>query len=407
MSRINDLLTELCPNGVEFKALGEIGTLTRGRRFTKADRVPEGLPSIHYGEIYTHYDVEASEAISHVRVDLAPVLRFAQRGDVIFTAVGETVEDVGKSLAWLGDHDVAVHDDCFIFRSALDPKYVVYFTQSDGFNRPKEAFVARAKMKRLSLDGLAKLRIPVPPLEVQQEIVRTLDHFIELERVLHAELNARSQQYVAYRNMLSSSAYIQQLCPDGLKQVALGSIATQNIDAVRVQPEQTYINLGVKWYGEGVFAREPKTGQEIKGKTLYRVKPGQFIYNRMFVTEGAFGLVPPALSDGVVSNEFPVYDLDPAQVLPEWLLLKFQDPATVKTVAAQATGGTKSRRRWKEDQFEAFVIDLPPLPAQREIVRILSTFSDLKAALKDELAGRRKQYEYYLDRLLNFEEVTT
>ena len=134
----------------------------------------EGLPSIHYGEIYTHYGVAATATISHVRPDLAPTLRFARPGDVIIAAVGETVEDVGKALAWLGTDQVAVHDDCFIFRSSLDPKYVVYFMQSDAFNRPKEAFVARAKVKRLSTDGLAKLRIPVPPLEVQHEIVRVL-----------------------------------------------------------------------------------------------------------------------------------------------------------------------------------------------------------------------------------------
>lgn len=122
----------------------------------------------------------------------------------------------------------------------------------------------------------------------------------------------------------------------------------------------------------------------------------------MFVTEGAFGLVTPDLSNGVVSNEFPVYDLDPTRALPDWLLLKFQDPSTVRTVAAEATGGTKSRRRWKEDQFEAFVIDLPPIPVQREIVRILSTFSELERELKAELELRLLQYAHYRADLLTF-----
>jgi type I restriction enzyme S subunit len=187
VSRIEDLIAKLCPQGVPIRPLGEVGTFIRGRRFTKADRVDEGLPSIHYGEIYTHYGVAATATVSHVRPDLASTLRFARPGDVIIAAVGETVEDVGKALAWLGTDQVAVHDDCFIFRSSLDPKYVVYFMQSDAFNRPKEAFVARAKVKRLSTDGLAKLRIPVPPLEVQHEIVRTLDLFAELKKLASSD----------------------------------------------------------------------------------------------------------------------------------------------------------------------------------------------------------------------------
>ena len=78
--------------------------------------------------------------------------------------------------------------------------------QSDAFNRPKEAFVASAKMKRLSTDGLAKLRIPVPPVEVQHEIVRVLDLFSALEAdlamQLDAELEARRLQYAHYRKTL-------------------------------------------------------------------------------------------------------------------------------------------------------------------------------------------------------------
>ena len=81
VSRIDDLIAELCPRGVPYRPLGEVGTFARGRRFTKADMMNEGLPSIHYGEIYTYYGVAAAATLSHVRRDLAPTLRFAQKGD--------------------------------------------------------------------------------------------------------------------------------------------------------------------------------------------------------------------------------------------------------------------------------------------------------------------------------------
>lgn len=411
MSRIEDLIAELCPRGVPVRPLGELGTFVRGRRFTKADRVDEGLPSIHYGEIYTHYGVAAEAALSHVRPEIAPTLRFARPGDVIIAAVGETVEDVGKALAWLGTDQVAVHDDCFIFRSSLDPKYVVYFMQSDAFNGPKEAFVTRAKMKRLTGDGLAKLRIPVPPLEVQREIVQILDHFIMLEAELEAELEARKHQRLAFTRTLPEAPRIKALSSDVAEHVRLGDVATQYIEPLRVQSDETYTNLGVKWYGEGAFARESKLGSAIKGTTLYRVKPGQFIYNRMFVIEGSFAIITPELADGVVSNEFPVYDLDSSRVLPEWLQLYFQDEYTLKRIAAEVTGvergSTKSRRRWKEKQFEAFQVELPSVPAQQELLRALGTIATLESALRDELVARRKQYKYYRDRLLTFKELAT
>lgn len=92
----------------------------------------------------------------------------------MIAAVGETVADVGKSVAWLGDHPVAVHDDCFIYRSPLDPTFVAYYMQTKRFKDAKESIVSRAKVKRLSSDGLARMPIPVPPVAEQQRIVAIL-----------------------------------------------------------------------------------------------------------------------------------------------------------------------------------------------------------------------------------------
>jgi len=186
--------------------MGEIGKFLRGRRFTKNDVVPSGIPSIHYGEIYTSYGLSASRAIREVRPEMVGQLRFAQPGDVIFAGVGETVEDVGKAVAWLGDVPVAVHDDTFSFTSELDPKYVAYAVQTDSFHKQKANHVARGKVKRLSSGGLERIKIPVPGIDEQQRIVSILDDFSSLVAELHAELHkereARQKQYVHYRDRL-------------------------------------------------------------------------------------------------------------------------------------------------------------------------------------------------------------
>lgn len=186
--------------------MGELGHFVRGRRFTKEDVVEDGIPSIHYGEIYTHYGVAASTARSRVRTDLARQLRYAQPGDVVVAAVGETVEDVAKAVAWLGSEPVAIHDDTFLFRSSMNAKFVSYAMQTAAFHAQKNKYVARAKVKRLSGEALARIQIPAPPHDEQERIVHILDKFEALVNDLRvglpAELAARRQQYVYYRDTL-------------------------------------------------------------------------------------------------------------------------------------------------------------------------------------------------------------
>lgn len=206
MSHIDDLVARHCPDGVPIVPMGSVGKFFRGRRFTKKDVVEDGIESIHYGEIYTGYGVSAERSISHVDPNLRSTLRFAKPGDVVIAAVGETVEDVGKAVAWLGEDEVAIHDDCFAFRHTLEPKFVAYYFQTDALHRAKAQHVARAKVKRISGASLAKLPIPVPPVAIQRETVRILDQFSQLEAELaaelEAELKARRLQYEHYRDRL-------------------------------------------------------------------------------------------------------------------------------------------------------------------------------------------------------------
>lgn len=192
--------------GVEWRLMSEVGEFFRGRRFTKGDVVPDGIPSIHYGEIYTRYGVFASEAVSHVNPELRPSLRFAKTGDVVIAGVGETVEDVGKAVAWLGAEDVAIHDDCFAFRHALDPKFVAYYFQTRAFHSELAKHVSRSKVKRISAASLGQLRIPVPTRDGQRRIVTTLDKFDilvkDLSTALPAEVRARQTQYEYCRDTL-------------------------------------------------------------------------------------------------------------------------------------------------------------------------------------------------------------
>lgn len=200
---------------VEWKSLGEIGKFIRGKRFTKADYVEDGIPVIHYGEIYTRYGAFTDKAYSRVRSDMAKSLRYAEPCDVVMAGVGETVEDVGKAVAWIGNEKVAIHDDSYAFRHSMNPKYVSYCMQTTAFIDAKAKYVSRGKVNRLLIDGIAKVKIPVPypndqekSLAEQARMVAILDKFDALTNSisegLPREIALRQKQYEHYRDLLLS-----------------------------------------------------------------------------------------------------------------------------------------------------------------------------------------------------------
>jgi restriction modification system DNA specificity domain protein len=203
---LNELLAFKDDSKVPWTPLSELGSFHRGKRFVKTDYADQGIPCIHYGEIYTRYGVSASSVVSHLDESLHSRLRFAQPGDVIFVDVGEVVDDVGRSVAWLGDEPIAIHDHSYVFRSTLNPTFVSYVMRTDWFRRQKTKHVARTKVKTLLLDGFSKIRIPVPPRAEQDQIVDKLNQFDTLVNNLNsglpAEIEARRQQYEHYRNQL-------------------------------------------------------------------------------------------------------------------------------------------------------------------------------------------------------------
>jgi type I restriction enzyme S subunit len=140
-------------------------------------------------------------------------LRYAEPGDVVITDVGETVEDVGKAVAWLGDDKVAIHDHCYAFRHSMNPKFVSYCMQTESFISKKAKYVARTKVNTLLINGFSKIEIPVPfpndsekSLAEQARIVAILDKFDvvtnSISEGLPREIELRQKQYEYYRDLL-------------------------------------------------------------------------------------------------------------------------------------------------------------------------------------------------------------
>ena len=188
--------------------MSEIGTFIRGNGLQKKDFTESGVPCIHYGQIYTHYGTFATKTKSYVSEETATKCKKAHTGDLIIASTSENVEDAGKTVAWLGEEDVAVSNHTFIFSHNQNPKYLAYLFQTSYFLNYKMSKVIGVKVIDIPQKALENFLIPVPSLDEQERIVSILDRFEtlvnDLTQGLPAEIAAVQEQYEYYRNKLLS-----------------------------------------------------------------------------------------------------------------------------------------------------------------------------------------------------------
>jgi len=200
---------------VGWKKISEIGKFQRGKRFVRTDMISEGVPCIHYGEMYTHYGISAVQSKSYLNREfaLAKKLRVADKGDVVIVAAGETVEDIGKGTAWLGDEGVVIHDACFSYKSPLNPTYFAYFTRTSQYHDQIKRNISSGKISAINEKGFSSVIIPVPSPEEQNRIVKILDDLDAktqaIIQVIQKEIALRNKQYKYYRDHLLSFHSLQ------------------------------------------------------------------------------------------------------------------------------------------------------------------------------------------------------
>lgn len=199
----NKLLTfDENDEGVEWKTLGEIGTIVRGNGLQKTDFTDDGIGCVHYGQIYTRLGFSIDKTLTFVSEELADKLTQVEPGNLIIACTSENVEDVCKSVVWLGSETIVTGGHACVFKHNENPKYIGYcFITNDFFNQKKK-YAYGAKVIDIKTEKLALIKIPVPERKRQQEIVSTLDTFESLIFNIKQELEARKKQYEYYREKL-------------------------------------------------------------------------------------------------------------------------------------------------------------------------------------------------------------
>ena len=419
MSKLDELLRELCPDGVEYKKLGEIATISRGGNFQKKDFLTEGVPCIHYGQIYTKYGLFADKTFTFISEECAIKQKMAQPNDIVMAVTSENIEDVCKCLAWLGDEPVAVSGHSAIIHHNQNAKYLVYYFHSQMFFAQKRKLAHGTKVIEVTPDALANITLPVPPAEIQHEVVRVLDSYTEnvaeLQRQLTAELTARQKQYEFYRDKLLTFDVLRG-----------GTINFCQRTLGELFDFRNGLSKGKEFFGKGtpfvrytdVYNHRTLRKKDITAlvectedeKERLKVSRGDVLFTRTSETAEDIGWSSVMLDDmdDCVFNGFTIKATPKTkELLPEYCAYCFSTSDFRQyvtkhcafTTRASLTGNTIAQYR----------MTIPPLDIQSRIVNVLDNFekicSDLKIGLPAEIEARQKQYEYYRDKLLTFAET--
>ena len=385
MSRIDDLIAEYCPDGVKHQTLGEIGEFIRGNGIRKRDFRDSGFGCIHYGQIYTYYGLFADHTKSFIDPNLAEKRKKAYKGDLVIATTSENEEDVCKACAWLGEEPIAISGDAYIFRHHQNPKYISYCFQSELFQSQKKKYITGTKVLRVNGGAMAKIHVPVPPLPVQEEIVQILDSFSSLE----AELEARRKQYAYYRDVLLTFdrervlvITVGELCDINRGRVMSKGYLEKHRGAYPVYSSQTANNGRF-----GFINSYDYDGEYITWTTDGANAGSVFYHDEKFSITNVCGLL--RIKDSRVRAKYLKYVLD----------------VTAKQYVNTGMGNPKLM----SNVMKQIKVGIPSLAEQDRIISILDRFdkltNDLSSGLPAEIEARRKQYEYYRDRLLSFDEL--
>lgn len=403
MSKLEELIAELCPDGVEYKKLGDVATITRGGNFQKKDYVENGVPCIHYGQIYTQYGLFINETISFISEEKAKKQKMANTNDIIMAVTSENIDDVCKCVAWLGEGEIAVSGHTAIIQHSLNPKYLVYYLHSMMFYKQKTKLAQGTKVIEVTPSKLVNIIIPVPPLPVQSEIVRILDNFTELTTrlatELTTELTARKKQYEYYKKKLLTFG---------------DDIPTQQLRELVA------------------FKNGKGHEKNIVGDGKYVVVNSKFISTNGEVRKYSNSQICPLYANDIL---MVMSDLPNGRALAKCYLVESDDKYTLNQRIGCFHSNDESvictkflfyvlnrnqqllrydngvdQTNLRKDDILNISIPVPTIEDQKHIIAILdrfdSLYNDISTGLPAEIKARQKQYEYYRDKLLTFKKLS-
>ena len=173
------------PSGWSWCRASSLGTMVRGRGIKRTETVAQGCPCIRYGEIYTTYEISFDAAVSFVPESLDKDCLHFSSGDIVFTLTGENKVDIAKTVAFLGDGQIAAGGDlAFWTHHGMNPLYLVYYMASPYCIELKRRTATGDIIVHISTSKVGDFLVPVPPLKEQNRIVSAIERLFAVASTL-------------------------------------------------------------------------------------------------------------------------------------------------------------------------------------------------------------------------------
>ena len=178
----------------------------RGAGIKRDEVTEEGIPCVRYGEIYTTYNTWFENCVSHTKLEYVPSPKYFEYGDILFAITGESVEDIAKSVAYVGNDRCLAGGDIVVMKHKQDPKYMAHVLSTTFTREQKSKGKVKSKVVHSNVPSIENIEIPLPSLKTQRRLASMLDNFEaicnDLNTGLPAEIAARQKQYEYYRDKL-------------------------------------------------------------------------------------------------------------------------------------------------------------------------------------------------------------
>ena len=406
MSRLSEMIKKLCPNGVEYKRLGEIGEFYSGLSGkTKDDFTGGNAKFITYMNVYSNPALKV-DVDDRVKISEGEKQNLVEYGDVLFTGSSETPDECGMSSVLTVEtaEPIYLNSFCFGYRlydkKLFEPDFLKHLFRSHELRAQIKRTASGVTRFNVSKVKMAKVAIPLPPLEIQREIVQILDNFANLTAELTAELAKRKKQYEHYRDMLLNftgggryDKFGVESCEFRVEWKRLGEIAE-----IGTGSSNTDEQLEKGAYPFFVRSQEVRWKNEFEYDETAIITSGDGVgVGKIFhFYEGKYALHQRAYRIHVVSDDF----------LPKYVFYYMKN-GFLKYIEKNAFQSSVTSIR--RPMLLNFQLPLVPLAEQKRIVAILDRFDSLCNSLSEglpaEIELRKKQYEYYRDKLLSFKEA--
>lgn len=393
------------PEEWEIKSLDDIGDFSKGKGISKVEITSSGKPCIRYAEIYTKYDFYTDHLESYISEESALNSREIFYGDLLFAGSGETLEDIGKCVAYLGKEDAFAGGDIVILSPRKeDAKYLGFLLNHAVANGQKHKLGQGHSVVHIYSSGLKKLKVPLPPIKEQQKIATILSAW---DRAI-----AKQEQLIAAKQEYKKG--LMHLLLTGKKRFegfereweskklkSLGKVFTGGTPSSVVEE---YWNGDITWYTPSEIREAgkyiQKSRRKITSKGLKNSSATIFPKNTIVVcTRATIGELAISLVEACTNQGFKNLNVNENNDV-EFIYYKLRQSKTI--FMKKACGSTFLELSTTD--FRNLILKVPPLPEQQKIASVLSAADKEIGILQSELATLRGQKRGLMQVLLTGEK---